>query len=694
MARIDRDTLQAAIRNNIETLCRHYFPSGKRFGNQWVIGNANGDPGQSLRIELEGEKAGLSYDFATGEGCDFLDLVKKKYNLRFAQAARDIGSAIGINIEEPGTKYATGPGARYRTNSSTKFCNWNRDYKMSPLDIDDLMTERGFSREFCVWAVQERLIGRNRRGNWAFPVYDNGNIVSAHVRRTKNEWTYDPRLKDLGVSLSPLIAGNPDTAEKVLIDESQWDLFAALDRLGVHRGERIAGIATRGASNAALVATIQIKAELYAIPQNDEAGQKWAESLGTVLTKEFKIIVVPENFHDVDDWLKALADFGEFIEAIRNAKSHRPTRDKIYIEFHRPSFYLEYQPPEDLVLVGDNHIVRGSVVVLAGPPGVGKSRGITASALSGALRIPWFGMEVHTNYKTMVIQAENGRFRLKKELTGINEPRLEDYLLICPPPQFGLCFGHDKFKDQLKKARDEFSPMMVWVDPWNATSPDDKIRDYRETLDLICEVLNIHSENGPALGIAAHTRKPVIGERASGRALLNLVAGSYLLGSAARCVFIMQSASDRVDETRVVWTCCKNNDGALGPRSVWERKNELFVPIRDFDWEEFDGRTTDGGRNDGRSRRKINSTIDDALALIPNSGVILKDDLYEMAIDKVSRKDLREFISQLLREQRIFIHKIPREGKKSAIAYSQTAPVNQDNDDNDADDIDIEDDPR
>jgi hypothetical protein len=40
-----------------------------------------------------------------------------------------------------------------------------------------------------------------------------------------------------------------------------------------------------------------------------------------------------------------------------------------------------------------------------------------------------------------------------------------------------------------------------------------------------------------------------------------------------RCVFVMQSASDDVAEDRIVWTCCKNNDGELGDRSAWIRCN-------------------------------------------------------------------------------------------------------------------------
>jgi hypothetical protein len=51
---------------------------------------------------------------------------------------------------------------------------------------------------------------------------------------------------------------------------------------------------------------------------------------------------------------------------------------------------------------------------------------------------------------------------------------------------------------------------------------------------------------------------------------------SYVLGSIPRTVFVLQSASDDPEEDRVVWTCCKNNDGELGQRSAWQRRN---VPV-------------------------------------------------------------------------------------------------------------------
>jgi hypothetical protein len=55
-----------------------------------------------------------------------------------------------------------------------------------------------------------------------------------------------------------------------------------------------------------------------------------------------------------------------------------------------------------------------------------------------------------------------------------------------------------------------------------------------------------------------------------------------------RSVLVMQPASDDTEDARVVITPSKNNDGELGPRTVWERKAGWFEPVTEFDWEAFD----------------------------------------------------------------------------------------------------------
>jgi len=134
------------------------------------------------------------------------------------------------------------------------------------------------------------------------------------------------------------------------------------------------------------------------------------------------------------------------------------------------------------------------------------------------------------------------------------------------------------------------------VDPWNQCVKDSMEKDYWEGFERIQSCLPV-GDDRPALGIVAHTRKPRMGEKASGRSLLNLLSGSYVLTSVPRAVFIIQPASDDTEDRRVVFTNCKNNDGELAARSAWERRNGLFAPVDQFEWAEFDG--------DGKQEKKV-----------------------------------------------------------------------------------------
>src|SRR5947208_3011838 len=54
------------------------------------------------------------------------------------------------------------------------------------------------------------------------------------------------------------------------------------------------------------------------------------------------------------------------------------------IEFKSPRQLKDFEPPPGHVLVGDCHVTKSSVVVVAGAPGVGKTRASTALAIAGA----------------------------------------------------------------------------------------------------------------------------------------------------------------------------------------------------------------------------------------------------------------------------------------------------------------------
>ena len=80
------------------------------------------------------------------------------------------------------------------------------------------------------------------------------------------------------------------------------------------------------------------------------------------------------------------------------------------IEFRSPLQLKAFMPPPGLVLAGDFHIVKGSVSVIGGAPGVGKSRAAVALAVAGATQSDWFGLKVHRRFKVFIVQTENGAF--------------------------------------------------------------------------------------------------------------------------------------------------------------------------------------------------------------------------------------------------------------------------------------------
>ncbi len=472
---------------------------------------------------------------------------------------------------------------------------------MTDHQLNRLATWRGYSVEFCHWLQRKELLGLYH-GKIALPIHnDVGAVVGWHYREKDASW----RVHPVGCVMRPLVIADAKQADVVFVFESQWDAFGVMDKLTWHKGTLpdVAVIVTRGASNGKLVGgLVKRDAVLYAFRQNDREDPerkclKWLADVTEAATADgatVKLVATPEPHKDSNEWTHNGGATGKDLQAAIDAATDvTPTGSCApVLEFLRPSELRDYKPPEGIVLVGDCHIVRGSVFVIGGPPGVGKSRATGAMGVAGATGAEWFGLKVHSQFKTLIIQNENGRFRLSREFADLDCATLDKYMRVTPPPLFGLRFDRQEFRDAVTAEVEAFQPAVVALDPWNAAARDDKQKDYLDTFELVRAVIP-SGDTAPALGIVAHTRKPKGDERATGRGLLNLLAGSYVLGSVPRSVFVMQAASDDPTDAHIVWTCCKNNDGELGQRTAWERRNGLFAPVIEFDWTEFDRPTSD-----------------------------------------------------------------------------------------------------
>ena len=482
------------------------------------------------------------------------------------------------------------------------------------VELKDYAAWRGFSFEFCVYLRANRLVGVYRdpktgRTLFCYPVFGPGGAVIAEQVFTQ---TTDPdKLKAFYTAgaagnLSPVVLGALPHATFIGLAESPHDDFAYADRSGRWRDPDACFIATRGASNDKLFSNLPWpqanggpSPDIVLFCQNDvkvgpdglTANERWIKRVAPHFPFPYYCWQPPAQFKDFNDWTRAGVTEVELHEALYRLKKDTKPIDPAppsLIEICTPSEVKAYQPPPGTLLVGDNHIVRGSIFVIGGAPGTGKSRATVALAEAGAYCYEWFGQIVHCNFSTIIIQNENGRYRLQQEFANLDETVLDKYLRITPPPPYGLCFGKEAFRDQLKRIFDSFPPGIALIDPWNAVAHDYTQRDYLEAFELVQETIP-GGDLPPALGIIAHTRKPRPDERANkGRALLNLLSGSYVLGSIPRTVWILQNASDSVTDNRVVVTCCKNNNGELGDRTAWIRDNGLWTPVIGFDWDAFD----------------------------------------------------------------------------------------------------------
>ena len=69
---------------------------------------------------------------------------------------------------------------------------------------------------------------------------------------------------------------------------------------------------------------------------------------------------------------------------------------------------------------------------------------------------------------------------------------------------------------------------------------------------------------------------------------MHLLAGSYVLTSVPRAIFVMIRGSEEETDDSVVLCNPKNSNGQNCARSAWHRNANGFNPNNDFDWSEFD----------------------------------------------------------------------------------------------------------
>jgi len=103
---IDTQRLNHLVKANIESFCQHFFFEGKRVRGEWKIADVSGASGNSLGIQLTGQKAGLWHDRDAGEGGNFIKLIQLSRGVTFLEAVDLIERVVRVNLKLSGRRGA------------------------------------------------------------------------------------------------------------------------------------------------------------------------------------------------------------------------------------------------------------------------------------------------------------------------------------------------------------------------------------------------------------------------------------------------------------------------------------------------------------------------------------------------------------------------------------------------------------
>ncbi len=109
--KLDFMLIAARALEQIEAVCSHWLPAGKKAGPEWEIGDRHGAPGKSLKVHLSGGKAGMWSDFSTDDkGGDLVSLVAFVDGCTQLDAARKLAEFLGMSdAASPDTPQTTRP---------------------------------------------------------------------------------------------------------------------------------------------------------------------------------------------------------------------------------------------------------------------------------------------------------------------------------------------------------------------------------------------------------------------------------------------------------------------------------------------------------------------------------------------------------------------------------------------------------
>ncbi|MFN3701589.1 MAG: AAA family ATPase [Alphaproteobacteria bacterium] len=418
-----RDEVKAAMLARLPEVLRHLFTNGRQLKREFQIGSLQGEKGQSLKINMSGEKAGLWQDFEIDHGGDIFDLWAAVHGL---DTQRDFPAVLRSCADWLGLSSVVPPISLQR-----------REWIYADISGKPLVTVK-------------RTDGAD--GKKTFLPYD-------HIARKHSMPESRPLYNLPGIAAS----------DRIIITEGEKCAQVLID-LGIPATTVMGGANFDPAKTD--FSPLAGK-DILIWPDNDKAGQEYVERLKTGLQsikpRSLRVIIPPADKPEKWDAADAVQD-GLNIHAFLNSVPQSKIQLQRYEAFSLAELIADKSPmPDDLI--APRLLTPSGMLVIGGAPKSGKSDFTLSLLTHMAAGQPFLKFTPPRPLRVFVLQAEIQYDYLRERLQkmGLSEEAiLKAGQNIHITPQLKLLLNDDGLsiiKDLIQEKFPDAPPDIIVIDP-------------------------------------------------------------------------------------------------------------------------------------------------------------------------------------------------------------------------------------
>lgn len=431
--------LKERLLHQLPAVLKYLLPNGVVRRGKFYIGDVQGNRGESMVLELNGTKAGLWHDFATGDGGDILALWAAVKGIdpktRFPDLMQDVRGWLGVAPQREQTE-SSRPPQKVRKDQGPVTGRW--DYLSATGEL--LCTVYRFDPP-----------GQRK-------VYQPWDVV-----RGKMAWPEAPRpLFNL-----PGLSG----AAQVVLAEGEKTAQALIG----------AGICATTAMNGA--GGIIDKTDWLPLagkhvliwPDNDAEGEDYATRVASTIAKagasKVEILKPPAGRPEKWDGADAVAEGFDVPHFLATAERLVIKEEPKVLPSFSFGDLLDDESPMPADIIAPRLLTPGGLLVFGGAPKVGKSDFLMTMLAHMAAGKPFLGLTPPKPLRVFYLQAEVQYDYLRERVRGLGLP--DDALALLREnffitPQIRLVLNEDGVRRVAEAIRQRFpgqAPDIIAIDP-------------------------------------------------------------------------------------------------------------------------------------------------------------------------------------------------------------------------------------